>query len=124
MFMAKRLLAFSVLAMLATSAAAEAPQELVPRLDGSVSEQPISGPPFPHPTDLPRGRDLWARVECTVTVEGFTKDCVVVDRNGGSAIVEVALDYVSHSRYVPAVSNGVVIETRHRWVIRLPSADR
>ncbi|GGF49934.1 hypothetical protein GCM10011611_65400 [Aliidongia dinghuensis] len=53
-----------------------------------------------------------ADVDCTVTVEGMTKDCVVVSSTNES-FAKAALEYVSGARYKPASRNGVPVEQTH-----------
>lgn len=86
--------------------------------DRLVSERPISGGQPVYPARMQQaGREGEADVSCMVTVEGWTVDCQVTRSVGGSAFADAALDYVSHSQYLPATRNGVPYQVTHRWTI-------
>lgn len=98
--------------------------EFVPGLptpppDRDVPAKPVGGLPLAYPPRmLNAGREGWADVECTVTVEGATKDCRIVTADGGIAFVAASYEYVMHSRYTPALHNGAPVEALHKWTIR------
>lgn len=53
-------------------------------------------------------------VECTVSLTGATKDCVVLQANSPE-FGQAALAYCIQAIYMPAVQNGVPVEQRRSW---------
>jgi TonB family protein len=84
-----------------------------PPADRDVSAKPVSGPRFFYPTDLLVGRkEGRVAVECVVSADGLPRDCRVVETVGGDAFAAAALDYISQSRFAPAIRGGVPVEAK------------
>lgn len=89
-----------------------------------ISSDPISGPALVYPAKVKQQHKLWrVQVECTVMVTGWTKDCVVRMSADDAEFNKAALDYVSRSRYVPQIVQGIASEARHMWTIRFSEED-
>lgn len=74
-------------------------------------------------------REGAVQVECAVQLaagHNKTKDCVVLGGSPEPEFREVALNYVAHNQYAPAIRNGVPVEERRSWTVAfklLPPAE-
>jgi len=93
---------------------------------GCASEpaKPVLVPlqPIPHLryplAMLQQGREGDVTVECTITTEGTTKDCIATRSAGGAAFVTAAIEFESRMRFAPVLRDGVPVEIpRHEFQV-------
>jgi TonB family protein len=84
-----------------------------------VSEQPIAGPALALLKNLlTNGREGQVGVRCVVTVQGTTRNCLLVKSTGDRDIEAAAIDFLSRARFTPATLDGAPIEVSHAWTLR------
>ncbi len=94
------------------------PSKERPRYRDILTARPVAGATLIYPPRMIQsGREGQADISCRILVDGFTKDCAIVNSLGGSAFASTALDYVSHLRFAPELKHGVPVETQHNMTI-------
>ena len=102
------------LATIFLAGCSDTPETATPLEISPPSGAPVAaGGKLRYPLDMyKQGLGGYADVDCTVTIDGLTKDCFV-SKSTTQSFAEAALEFVSKARYKPATRNGVPVEVYH-----------
>jgi hypothetical protein len=83
----------------------------------TVKPRAITRPVLYYPTDLLQehveGKVI---LDCLITVRGEARDCAT-HGDAMTSFINSALQYASHTRFLPAIRDGLAVETRHTWTV-------